>query len=117
MLLRRPVAVELRLRAQADARRQAQQRLQLLFVRFAVGALAVCGLFMAVATDVQNYLALRDAWLVEQQNPFLLAGFKQKRLNDSTLRNLFHRAVEDIGLKQKIVADVDSYLILVICRC
>ena len=55
---------------------------------------------MAVATDVQNYLALRDAWLVEQQNPFLLAGFKQKRLNDSTLRNLFHRAVEDIGLKQ-----------------
>jgi site-specific recombinase XerD len=31
---------------------------------------------MAVATEMQNYLALRDAWLVEQQNPFLLAGFK-----------------------------------------
>ena len=55
---------------------------------------------MAVATDMQNYLALRDAWLAEQQNPFLLAGFKQKGLNDNTLRNLFHRAVEDIGLKQ-----------------
>jgi site-specific recombinase XerD len=55
---------------------------------------------MAVATEMQNYLALRDAWLVEQQNPFLLAGFKQKGLNDSTHRNLFHRAVDDIGLKQ-----------------
>jgi len=55
---------------------------------------------LAVATDMENYLALRDALLVEQQNPFLLAGFKQKGLNDSTLRNHFHRAVEDIGLKQ-----------------
>ena len=55
---------------------------------------------MAVATEMQNYLALRDAWLVEQQNPFLLAGSKQKRLNDSTLRNHFHRAVGDIGIKQ-----------------
>jgi site-specific recombinase XerD len=55
---------------------------------------------MAVATEMQNYLALRDAWLVEQQNPFLLAGSKQKGLNDSTLRNHFHRAVGDIGIKQ-----------------
>ena len=55
---------------------------------------------MAVATDMENYLAVRDALLVEQQNPFLLAGFKQKALNDSTLRNHFHQAVEDIGLKQ-----------------
>ena len=55
---------------------------------------------MAVAIDMENYLALRDVLLVEQQNPFLLAGFKQKGLTDSTLRNHFHRAVEDIGLKQ-----------------
>jgi len=55
---------------------------------------------MAIATDMENYLAVRDALLVEQQNPFLLAGFKQKALNDSTLRNHFHQAVEDIGLKQ-----------------
>jgi site-specific recombinase XerD len=55
---------------------------------------------MAVATAMENYLALRDTLLGEQQNPFLLAGFKQKGLNDSTLRGLFHRAVEDIGLKQ-----------------
>jgi integrase len=55
---------------------------------------------MAVATDMENYLAVRDVLLAEQQNPFLLAGFKQRALNDSTLRNHFHRAVEDIGLKQ-----------------
>jgi len=55
---------------------------------------------IAVATEMQNYLALRDAWLIEQQNPFLLAGCKQKGLNDNTLRNRFHQAVEDIGLKQ-----------------
>ena len=55
---------------------------------------------IAVATDMENYLAVRDSWLAEQQNPFLLAGFKQKGLNDNTLRNHFHRAVEDIGLKQ-----------------
>ena len=45
---------------------------------------------MAVATDMENYLAVRDALLVEQQNPFLLAGFKQKALNDSTLCNYFY---------------------------
>ena len=55
---------------------------------------------MAVATDMENYLAVRDVLLAEQQNPFLLAGFKQKGLNDNTLRNHFHRAVKDIGLKQ-----------------
>jgi site-specific recombinase XerD len=55
---------------------------------------------LTVATDMENYLAVRDALLIEQPNPFLLAGFKQKGLNDSTLRAHFHRAVEDIGLKQ-----------------
>ena len=55
---------------------------------------------MAVVTDMENYLTVRDVLLAEQQNPFLLAGFKQKGLNDSTLRAHFHRTVEDIGLKQ-----------------
>jgi integrase/recombinase XerD len=55
---------------------------------------------LTVATDMENYQAVRDAMLLEQPNPFLLAGFKQKGLNDSTLRAHFHRAVEDIGLKQ-----------------
>ena len=55
---------------------------------------------MAVATDMENYLAVRDALLAEQKNPYLLAGFKQKGLNDGTLRYHFNQAVEDIGLKQ-----------------
>jgi len=55
---------------------------------------------IAVATAMENYLAVRDALLFNQQNPFLFAGFKQKGLNDNTLRNHFHRAVEDIGLKR-----------------
>jgi integrase/recombinase XerD len=55
---------------------------------------------LAVATAMENYLAVRGALLFEQQNPFLLAGFKQKGLTDSSLRYHFHRAVEDIGLNR-----------------
>jgi site-specific recombinase XerD len=55
---------------------------------------------IAVATAMENYLAVRQALLFNQQNPFLFAGFKQKGLNDNTLRNHFHRAVEDIGLNR-----------------
>ena len=63
---------------------------------------------MAVATAMENYLAVRETLLFKQQNPFLLARFKQKGLTDSPLRYRFHRAVEDIGLNRlrKIIGNM-----------
>ena len=63
---------------------------------------------MAVATAMENYLAVRETLLFKQQNPFLFARFKQKGLTDSPLRYRFHRAVEDIGLNRlrKIIGNM-----------
>jgi integrase len=55
---------------------------------------------MAVATDIENYLAVRDALLCNDHNPYLLAGFNQEGLKKNTLCWGFHRAVKVIGLDQ-----------------
>ncbi|MBW1747238.1 MAG: tyrosine-type recombinase/integrase [Deltaproteobacteria bacterium] len=55
---------------------------------------------MAVATEMENYLAVRNSLLRNDHNPYFLAGFKQKTLNQNTLRLGFHRAVKDIGLNR-----------------
>jgi integrase len=52
----------------------------------------------SVATELDNYLAVRDAFIGEDQNPYLLVGYRQRKLNDPRLRLVFHRAVHDIGL-------------------
>jgi len=52
----------------------------------------------SVAAELDNYLAVRDAFMGEDQNPYLLVGNRQKKLNDPRLRFVFHRAVHDIGL-------------------
>lgn len=52
MFRRRSVALELRLRAQAEARREAQQKLTMIAVRFFVGLAVVVGVVLLVATDV-----------------------------------------------------------------
>ena len=52
----------------------------------------------SVAVELDNYLAVRDAFLDEDQNPYLLVRNRQKGLNDPRLRFLFHRAVHDIGI-------------------
>jgi len=54
----------------------------------------------AVATKMENYLAVRDSLLRNDHNPYLLAGFNQKGLNQNTLRLGFCRAVKDIGLNR-----------------
>ncbi len=57
--------------------------------------------------EIENYLALRDALLPEDQNPYLLAADKQKGLNDSRVSFVFRQAVKDIGLDQprRIIAN------------
>jgi integrase/recombinase XerD len=48
--------------------------------------------------ELDNYLSVRDAFMTEDQNPFLLIRNKQKGLSDASLRFIFHRAVHDIGI-------------------
>ena len=52
----------------------------------------------SVAVEIDNYLSVRDTFMVEDQNPHLLVTNLQKGLNDARLRFVFHRAVHDIGI-------------------
>jgi site-specific recombinase XerD len=52
----------------------------------------------SVAKQIENYLAARNALLIEDQNPHLLVSNNQKGLIDNRVRLVFHRAVKDIGL-------------------
>jgi site-specific recombinase XerD len=49
--------------------------------------------------EMDNYLALRDAWAATD-NPFLLAGLDKRSLCDARIRPMFSDAVKDIGLDQ-----------------
>jgi site-specific recombinase XerD len=52
----------------------------------------------SVAVELDNSLSVRDAFMTEDQNPYLLAGNRQKGLTDTRLRFIFHRAVNDIDI-------------------
>jgi integrase len=54
----------------------------------------------AVLTQIENYLAARRALCPEDQNPYLLAGKKLGPIKDYHIRNIFHRAIKNIGLSQ-----------------
>jgi integrase/recombinase XerD len=54
----------------------------------------------AVVTELENYLATRKSLCPGDQNPYLLAGNKGRPLNDQQVRTIFHRAVDEIGLKR-----------------
>ena len=55
---------------------------------------------LSVAVELENYLAVRKSMRQSQNNPFLLAGAKQKGINDNRVRLLLHKAVKQIGLDQ-----------------
>jgi integrase/recombinase XerD len=52
----------------------------------------------AAAIELDNYLSVRNAFMTEDQNPYLFVSSRQKGLNDTRLRSVFHRAVNDIGI-------------------
>jgi integrase/recombinase XerD len=54
----------------------------------------------AILAEVDNYLAARKASCPGDQNPYLLAGRNGRPLKAQRVRNVFHRAVETIGVKQ-----------------
>ena len=55
----------------------------------------------AVIAEVDNYLSVRKNLSPDDQNPYLLAGKKDRPVPVHRVRNAFHQAVEDIGLKQQ----------------
>jgi site-specific recombinase XerD len=55
---------------------------------------------MSVAVELENYLSARKVLIGNHQNPFLLAGAKQKGLSDNRVRCVFRQAVKDVGLDQ-----------------
>lgn len=61
----------------------------------------------SVQMEIENYLSVRDSLRREDQNPYLLAGAKQKRLSTGQVSLLFRQAVKDIGLDQprRIIAN------------
>jgi len=54
----------------------------------------------SVAKELENYLAARHGLLADVDSKYLLANATGKGLNDHRVRTVFHRAVNDIGLKQ-----------------
>ena len=55
---------------------------------------------IAVLVQIENYLTTRRILCPEDQNPYLLAGRRLGPIKDYHIRNLFHRAVKNIGLSQ-----------------
>jgi integrase/recombinase XerD len=62
-----------------------------------------------VAAQIENYLAVRDKLKDHDDNPYLLAGRKQNRLPDNTVRFVFSRTIREMGLHQprKVVGNVN----------
>ncbi|MFC1591785.1 tyrosine-type recombinase/integrase [Thermodesulfobacteriota bacterium] len=52
----------------------------------------------AAATEIDNYLQLRNCLIDDDRNPYLLLGLNNKGLSQDRVRTAFHRCVRDIGL-------------------
>jgi len=62
----------------------------------------------AVRKELDDYLRLRELFGADDQNPYLLARKKQQGVHENQVRNIFHRAVDAIGIRQKrqIIGDM-----------
>jgi len=52
----------------------------------------------SVAAELDNFLAVRTAFMDEVHHTYLLVGDRERKLNDPRLRSVFHQAVHDIGI-------------------
>jgi integrase len=52
----------------------------------------------SVAQEIRNYQKVRQHLLTVDLNPYLFCGVKKRILGHTSVRSLFHQAVEDIGL-------------------
>ncbi len=62
----------------------------------------------AVQKELDDYLRLRQLFGADNQSPYLLASKKQRGFHENQVRYVFHRAVDDIGIRQKrqIIGDM-----------
>ena len=56
---------------------------------------------MTVATELENYLAVRDELLKNDYIPYLLVGVHRKRIKPYMITYVFYPALEDIGMAQE----------------
>jgi len=63
----------------------------------------------AAITEIENYLSVRQSLLPHDENPYLLAGRKQKPLTAEQIHYLFGKAIKDIGLDQprKVIGNMN----------
>jgi integrase/recombinase XerD len=54
----------------------------------------------SIITQIENYISARQTIRPGDNNPFLLAGRRDKPLSATVVKNAFHQAVRDMGLKQ-----------------
>lgn len=52
----------------------------------------------SVVMEIKNYLQVRRDLIAVDINPYLFSGINKRRLGDTSVRDLFHQAVKDIGL-------------------
>jgi integrase/recombinase XerD len=52
----------------------------------------------SVLVELKNYLSVREAFRASDENPYLLAGRKNRPLSDNHVRSVFHQTVEAIGI-------------------
>jgi len=62
-----------------------------------------------VASEIENYLSVRQSILPHDDSPFLLVRTDQKPLTDNQVRFLFHKGVKEIGLDQpkRVIGNVN----------
>jgi len=62
----------------------------------------------AAQKEIDDYLRLRELFGGNHQNPYLLASKKLRGLHENHVRNVFHRAVKAIGIRQQreIIGDM-----------
>ena len=63
----------------------------------------------AAISEIGNYLSVRKQLCPTDQNPYLLAGKKQRPLRDYQIRFRFRQALKDIGIDQsrKVIGNVN----------
>jgi site-specific recombinase XerD len=66
---------------------------------------------IAVMTQIDNYLSVRQALMRHDQSPYLLVRANQQPLSDGQVRYLFRNALKDVGIDQpKRVVDNVNFL-------
>lgn len=62
-----------------------------------------------VVAEIENYLSARQSLRPNDDNPYLFAGRKERCLSDTTVRDAFHNALREIGIKRsrKVLGNVN----------